>query len=394
MTARHFSFRFSLSYALMMIGAGVQLPFLPLWLSTKGLSVSEIAAIVAGMMAVRVVGAPLFAWAADHFGNRRQIIRLCSFFAFVAYSGMALMEGFGPIAAMALLAAFFFSPVFPLSEGFSVEASTALGLDYGRMRLWASLSFLTGSLGAGALLTLIDADKAAWLLASAQALSVVSAILLPDEPEYPPSTDDDEEDVPYASAGRFLFFSGFLLFVIAAGLGQASHAMMNGFSSVQWESMGFDTFSIGVFWSFAVLSEVLLLAFSRRVVMRFGPALIFLVGLGGGIVRWTGMAFADQFWIIVLLQILHVASFALTHLGTMHMIRRMVPDHLRNRAQGIYSAVSGGVLFSSMIWMSGTLYAQFAGYAYLFMAGVSTVALAGALLLFRSNPTMRQLGEA
>ena len=40
-------FRFA-SLALLMIGSGVQLPFLPLWLAAKGLSVESIAAVVAG----------------------------------------------------------------------------------------------------------------------------------------------------------------------------------------------------------------------------------------------------------------------------------------------------------------------------------------------------------
>ena len=46
MTARRFSFRFSLAYALMMLGSGVQLPFLPLWLSAKGID-----AVTAGSVA-------------------------------------------------------------------------------------------------------------------------------------------------------------------------------------------------------------------------------------------------------------------------------------------------------------------------------------------------------
>jgi MFS transporter, PPP family, 3-phenylpropionic acid transporter len=77
MTARIFGIRISIAYALMMMGAGVQLPFLPLWLHAKGMDNSNIAAVVAGMMAVRVLGAPLFAWVADHFGNRLLLPPIC-----------------------------------------------------------------------------------------------------------------------------------------------------------------------------------------------------------------------------------------------------------------------------------------------------------------------------
>lgn len=171
-----------MAYALMMLGTGVQLPFLPLWLAAKGIDVSGIGFIVAGMMAIRVASAPLFAWIADHLGHRRTVIRVCALLAFLAYAGLGFVDGFWPIALTALLAAFFFAPVFPLSEGFSIDASAALKLDYGRMRLWASLSFLAGSLGSGFLLTHLDPLDTAWLLAAAMGLTVVSALLLPPEP--------------------------------------------------------------------------------------------------------------------------------------------------------------------------------------------------------------------
>jgi MFS transporter, PPP family, 3-phenylpropionic acid transporter len=47
MSARSFGLRFSACFAFLMIGAGVQLPFLPLWLQTKGLSEREIVDVLA-----------------------------------------------------------------------------------------------------------------------------------------------------------------------------------------------------------------------------------------------------------------------------------------------------------------------------------------------------------
>jgi MFS transporter, PPP family, 3-phenylpropionic acid transporter len=180
MTARVFGLRLSLAYALMMIGSGVQLPFLPLWLKAKGIEPAGIAFIIAGMMAVRVLGAPLFAWVADHFGNRKLVIQLCAGFAFATYLLLAISNGFGPITTMALIAAFMFAPVFPLTEGFSVDGAAAHGLDYGRLRLWASVSFLMGSLLSGALLTVLDPLSTAWLIAGAQGLSFLATLLLPE----------------------------------------------------------------------------------------------------------------------------------------------------------------------------------------------------------------------
>ena len=158
MSLKTFGFRFSLSYALLMMGAGVQLPFLPLWLQAKGLSVAQIAAVVAAMTATRVVGAPLFAALADITGRRFLVIRACAIGAVLSYGLLSQASTYPMIMALGLLAALLFAPIFPLIEGFSVESASRLGLEYGRLRLWASVSFLVGSIASGALLTVLPAQ--------------------------------------------------------------------------------------------------------------------------------------------------------------------------------------------------------------------------------------------
>jgi MFS transporter, PPP family, 3-phenylpropionic acid transporter len=392
MTARIFGIRISFAYALMMMGAGVQLPFLPLWLNAKGMDNASIAAVVAGMMAVRVLGAPLFAWIADHFGNRKLVIQLCAGFAFSAYLLLAISNGFGPITTMALIAAFMFAPVFPLTEGFSVDGSAAHGLDYGRLRLWASVSFLVGSLVSGALLTVLDPLTTAWLIALAQGLAFLATLLLPDEPEAEQETTVD----PAKLTGlRELFFaSSFPVLLVACGLAQASHGMLYTSSSLHWKSLGFNSFDVGLLWTVAVSSEVTLLALSRALLERLGPTKLLFMGLLGGILRWVVMASFTSYGMMMVGQSLHALSFASAHLGTMYFIRRMVPTAIRNRAQGLYSALSGGVLMSTTAWASGQLYGEVGGLAYYAMAGVSVSALLLIVLVLRFSPRVREAGAA
>jgi PPP family 3-phenylpropionic acid transporter len=87
------------------------------------------------------------------------------------------------------------------------------------------------------------------------------------------------------------------------------------------------------------------------------------------------------------LQVLHAASFALTHLGTMYFIQDNVPPGMRNTAQGIHAAASGGIAMAGIMWLSGPLYGYYGGAAYFFMAGLSALALALALRLRRLSPT-------
>ncbi len=384
MTARAFGIRFSTCYALMMIGTGVQLPFLPLWLAAKGLSVSQIATVVAAMMAVRVIGAPLFSYVADRSGNRILVIRCCAALALLAYVALPFTSSFGQILLVALAAGLFFAPVFPLTEGFSVDGSAAHGLDYGRIRLWASLSFLIGSLTSGALLTTLPPNATVWLIAGAQCLNVLATFILPPEPKR--GVDHPATSLDLMGALKFLFLSRFTVFLGAASLANSSHAMMYSFSSVHWTSLGFSTLTIGILWACAVSAEVVLFAFSNRVIKRLGSPLLLCVGLSGGIIRWVGMAFANGVIEMGLLQALHAVSFACSHLALMHFIRLNVPQKLRNTAQGLYVALAGGVLLSSVTWMSGPLYESYGGHAYLAMAVICSLGLSLALSYMRLSP--------
>jgi PPP family 3-phenylpropionic acid transporter len=71
----------------------------------------------------------------------------------------------------------------------------------------------------------------------------------------------------------------------------------------------------------------------------------------------------------------------------MHYIHQTVPAGLRNSAQGLYAAISGGIALSASMWLSGLLYGELLGKTYLVMAVLSLVALSFALALKRISPT-------
>jgi MFS transporter, PPP family, 3-phenylpropionic acid transporter len=184
------------------------------------------------------------------------------------------------------------------------------------------------------------------------------------------------------------------LLMLVAALGQSSHAMLYTSSSLHWTSLGFNSFDISLLWVAAVSAEVALLGFSNRLLDALGPSRLLLLGLAGGVVRWVMMASFSNYGLLLASQVLHALTFASAHLGAMHFIRLMVPPDFRNRAQGLYSALSGGVFMATMAWMSGRLYGAWSGQAYYGMALVSLTALVLALVLVRVNPRVRAAGAA
>jgi MFS transporter, PPP family, 3-phenylpropionic acid transporter len=383
MPARIFGLRFSIFYAFLTIGNGMQLPFLPLWLHAKGLTVAEIALVIAGMTASRFVAIPLAAYFADRYRNRRSLIILFSFASSFGYLLLALSNGFSQILPSAIFASMCISPIFTLAESFSVDGSAHHGLDYGRLRLWASISFLSGNLGAGALLLHLPISSLIYLIAVAQGVSSLVAFLLPPDPALDKPMQPSERPANIFSAFRLLMTGGFVIFIVAVSLGQSTHAMLYSFGPVEWDRLGYDEFTIGSFWAISIMGEVTLFAFSNALVNRFGAINLILMGISGGFVRWVLMSHDFGLVFSAVLQSFHGISFAMVHLGTMHYIRLTIPQGLRNSAQGLYAAFSGGIAMSGMMAVSGLLYGQLLGGTYLVMAAVSLLALSFALGLKR-----------
>jgi PPP family 3-phenylpropionic acid transporter len=383
MPSRHFTYRLSLFNAVLFLGSGILLPFLPLWLKDRGLPDTEVTLVVGLMMAVRIVAIPAGTFIADLTRRRRTVIVFCAFGSTLCYLLMAAMTGFWPILVCGMLAAALMAPGVPLSEVLAIEGSAHYGIDYGRIRLWASLSFLAGSLGAGLLLEVIDVRFVILLVAAAQGLGALATLLLPRDEALPAAP---HQPVHAAAVIAAVGSVGFVVFLFAAGLGQASHGFLYAMGSLYFVDLGYSKFVIGLLWAASVLAEVLMFAFSSRFHRAFGSVRLIMLGTALAALRWTVTGLAPPLAILFLVQTLHAASFGLTHLGTMHFIRERVPGHIRNTVQGLYSVLSGGVLLSGAMWVSGPLYVWLGGAAWFVMAAAAALASALALILWRISP--------
>jgi PPP family 3-phenylpropionic acid transporter len=379
------NFRLCFFMAFLFLGLGVQLPFLPLWLADRGLSTAEIAAVLSGQIVIRTLGAPLGTFLADRYKRPVPLIRLLPLLCAASYFALSFMHGFGAIFLVAVVAAVCLSPVGPIAENFAMVESAKAGLDYGRQRSWASISFIVGTLVSGFALEVMATSTAVLLIAASYVALGLAGFVLPDvKPQIAAG-----QRVRGARAGdvlRLFRSRVFVIFLLAVSLAQASHAMLYGFGSLHWEQLGISKGTIGVLWGIGVCAEVVLFFFSGRLLPRFAPILLIFTGCLIGVLRWTVTAFDPALWLLVPLQMLHAGTFALTHFGTLHFLMQNVPSALRNSAQGLYTACSAGLFLMLATAAAGPLFDAFAGRAYLAMTVMSLMASALAFAVLKINP--------
>ena len=370
---RRFAPRLSVFYAALFLSIGIYMPFFPVWLAARGFAPEQISVLLAVPMAVRIVITRSAGRLADRHPNRRGPILVATAAAALGFAVVGLVSGFtATLAAMSLMAVFWTS-ILPLTEAFALQGMRLFGADYGRMRLWGSASFILANFAAGSALDLWPSDVVFWLILSAMGLAIGAAWRLPVVPRQRKTASLAGEQSEEAGLSPRLFVA--VLSAVAAM--QASHALIYGFGSLHWQSLGYSGRLIGVLWALGVIAEITLFAVSGRIAGRLPPLGWIAVGAGAGVLRWLVLASDPALPVLVVAQLLHGFTFGATHLGTVRFIAATVPDERTASAQGLFFTLSG-VAMAAATLASGPLYRHFGGEAFLAMALVA--ALAGGVL--------------
>ncbi|RMD62125.1 MAG: 3-phenylpropionate MFS transporter [Alphaproteobacteria bacterium] len=366
--------RYALFYGALFLTLGIYVPFWPLWLTGRELSPEQIGLVLALTAWLRVPGNPLLALIADRRGSTRGVLLVLAVAGFTGFFAFTLVRGVWPILTISLIAATALHALVPLAESQTMVAARRGGLDYGRVRLWGSLAFIAGTVGAGRLLSGRDPELVLILVLGALATIVIAAAVLPDvrRPTHPHL---------FRGLGMLLSQRRFVLFFGAATLLQSSHAVYYAFSAVYWSAAGHSEVVIGGLWAEGVVAEIALFAFGTPLLARTGPVGLMILAGAAGLVRWSVLGTTTWLPALALAQILHAATFAAAHLGAMHFIARHAPPGVSATVQAVYAALAGGLATGFFFLVGGSLYQALAGGAFYVMSATSAAGLILALAL-------------
>jgi PPP family 3-phenylpropionic acid transporter len=375
-----FAWRLGLLYAALFLVVGCYLPYLPVWLSWRRLGADQIAVLLAAPLFTRILFTPAIGFAADRLGDRRKILIGLAWGSLISF----LLLWAAPMLLATMLLAINWTTIMPLIETVAVSGIRFRALDYGRVRLWGSISFIVASLGAGFVIGWVGPGAVMPLLVAAAGLVILGVHLLPPELTESASTRTSAPRGPKLKDAVDLFRAPlFLLFLLAASCVQASHALYYSFGSLHWRAQGIPAGAIGALWSVGVVAEVALFAVSGRVIAYCGTVrLLMLAGLAAAL-RWACMAIDPPLLLTALLQTLHAMSFGAAHLAAIHFMVHAVPSDRAATAQGLYAAVVAGLVLGLVTIACGPLYRTFAGEAYAAMAMLALIGAGCAYLLMQ-----------
>lgn len=367
--------RLSLMHALNFLGVGFYLPFFPIWLGSKGLSDVDIGYVLALPILVRVFAASWVTGLADRRLQANLLLALLNALAACVYLALAPQASLLPIALLTGLSAVALSGVVPLAD-LLTTAQVRIGAlkDYGRVRLWGSVSFVLSNLAGGYLIALQGPWLIPFILAGSSSLAALAALQTPSPPR--PVEPADAQNAPAAAA----FTPTFWLAVGAAACVNATHAAVYAFGSLHWRSLGFSDEAIGLLWAVGVVAEIGIFLVAGGIVARgIGGLRWIAISAVAAVLRFGLMAFDPNFAVTFGLQILHGVTFGCAHLGALAALSALSPEARRAAAQGRFVAV-GALAMGVLTVLAGYLYRLFGSGVFLAMVPVALLGLILAVL--------------
>jgi PPP family 3-phenylpropionic acid transporter len=334
-------------YFLMLGGVA---PYFSLYLRKLGFSAVQIGILLALMPLARVFAPTAWAWIADHQGARRPLVRVTTAAAALSCAGLLVANSFGALFAVILVLNVFWCAALPLVEATTMGHLKGRLGDYGRIRVWGSVSFVLSVVALGQLL---DRTGILWLpvmLVALFSLCAAAAWALPVD-QVPPHHEEhlSLRDTVRRPEVVALFAACFLMAL--------AHGPYNTFYSIHLVENGYSQSWVGWLWALSVVAEVFVFLLMPRLMQRFAIPSIISFSLGCAVVRFLIIGWVPRSLVLMALaQVMHAATFGAYHAAALAAIHHLFRGRTQARGQALYTSIGFGAggalggLASGWLW--------------------------------------------
>lgn len=354
---------------------GTFLPYWTLYLKSLQFNAKDIGLLMGLVSSTRIVAPSLWGYWADKTGQRLRIVRLGSWLSFIAFLCVFGAHSYWSLVVVLMAYAFFQNAILAQFEAVTMAHLGAHTERYGRIRLWGSLGFVLMTLGVGRILEVESVQVLPDVLAILAFFIFVSSLMVPDV-----KTARREEG---QSFWQLLCSVEVLVFFASNFLNQLAHGPYYTFYSIYLQQYGYSAWIIGWMWGLGVVAEILLFAWVPRWLMRVGIRRLLLISLCLGALRWLLIGFfPTHFFLLMLAQCLHAASFGGFHAaGIAYVYQRFGQGH-QGQGQALFSATGFGLGGALGALLAGQTWSAWGPLASFTIASLECLVAAWLLLRF------------
>jgi PPP family 3-phenylpropionic acid transporter len=368
-------------YFLYFAAFGIYVPYWTLYLKHLHLSPVQIATIYAIPSVARILFPPIYGYFADRLQDRNRILRITAIGQVLPFLLLFYFHSYSALLILISLFSLFNAAVLPFMEATVQEEQEKGKLDYGRTRLWGTVSFILMAATFGRFIERFQQQSILFgLTIFFSALSILSFFQPAGKMGFPFRKKDIE---PILKERHTWFFLASVFFM------HVSQAAYYGFFSIHLSELGFHGSSIGIQWATAAASELLIFVFASSILAEFRLSVLFRICLLLAVFRWLWMYEARSYFWLLLSQGMHAFTFGLFHITCMRLIHTIFPEGFRSIGQSLFSSIGWGFGAVVGVMLSGYLWERFGVKTFLFSSAIAFVGFLISLLFYDFNPGTR-----
>jgi len=350
-------------------------PYWGLFLDARGFDAQAIGELMALFGLVRILAPNVWGALGDYTGRRMALLRLGCLMCALIFVNIFWVSEFWLMALIMVGYGFFWAAVLPQFEVVTLNYLRDRTDDYSKIRIWGSIGFVAFVVLLGILFDYLSVlTLPVFMLILLGAIFVSSLTIQGSELAH----DND------AGAGflNLVMRPHVIAFLVAAFLMQVSHGAYYTFFSLFLAEVGYSKSMIGLLWAVGVLAEVVVFMVAHRIFAQVSYRHVLILSLILAAIRWSATAYlAGHLAVLLVLQLLHAATFGTMHAVSMHYIHRYFQGRHQGQGQALFSSLTYGAGGAVGAILSGYLWGIDQGVTMLVASGLS--AFIGALVAWR-----------
>lgn len=354
-SSHNLHWRLSRFYFFYYFFVGSFVPYWGIYLQSENFSPSSIGILLSLFQISRIVAPNFWGWLADHTGHRVKWIKLTSFLGLIGFIGIFWAKGFFWIFLVMSALSLFTSSTLPLAESLTLAHLATTDGHYSRIRLWGSIGFIVASLFLGYLIDLQGINILLWVLLITQAIIFFLSNTIPEANEIHHKKND-------LSIWKIIKTPSVVALLIGCTLMVSAHGVLYNFYSIYLKEHGYSSATIGWLWAVGVICEIFIFMLMPKILRRYSLKTILLISLFLGVIRFILIgASPDQFYLLLIAQMFHAATFGSFHAASIEVIAYFFKGRNQSRGQAIYNSVAYGI--------GGTIGGLGGGYLIQYLGG-------------------------
>ncbi len=354
-SSHNLHWRLSRFYFFYYFFVGSFVPYWGIYLQSENFSPSSIGILLSLFQISRIVAPNFWGWLADHSGHRVKWIKLTSFLGLIGFIGIFWAKGFFWIFLVMSALSLFTSSTLPLAESLTLAHLATTDGHYSRIRLWGSIGFIVASLFLGYLIDLQGINILLWVLLITQAIIFFLSNTIPEAKEIHHKKND-------LSIWKIIKTPSVVALLIGCTLMVSAHGVLYNFYSIYLKEHGYSSATIGWLWAVGVICEIFIFMLMPKILRRYSLKTILLISLFLGVIRFILIgASPDHFYLLLIAQMFHAATFGSFHAASIEVIAYFFKGRNQSRGQAIYNSVAYGI--------GGTIGGLGGGYLIQYLGG-------------------------